>query len=119
VTVTLRFVVPVNDRPVAAKVIEVASSATDTLPGKVAAELLVGLKLTEVPDGAGPFSVILPVVVAPPLISGVSKVKLASAGGSTLSGADLLIPALLATMFGTLWEATSSAVTWKVVLVAF
>ena len=84
-TVTVLLVVLVKIRPVAAKVTWVALTGTVMLAGTLAVVVFERVSVNEVPLGAGPFRVIVPVEVSPaPIVVGLN-VKLLGAGGCTVS----------------------------------
>jgi hypothetical protein len=110
---------PVNVLPVAVKLTWVALDWTDMLAGKVTAGLLVGLKVTEVPLGAGLFSVNVPVNVSPPPILWGENLKSLGTGDCTVSGATWFTPLREATMLTCLVLATGVAFTVNVALLEF
>jgi hypothetical protein len=115
---TLRFA-PVNVFPVAVKVTWVALAGTATLAGKLAVVALEPLRAIEVPLGAGPLKVIVPVDVPLFAIAGGERANPTGTGGCTVSVAGLSTPALEATMLTWLVLVTGWALTGKVTLVAF
>jgi hypothetical protein len=85
VTVTVRLVVLMKNRPVTVKVTWVALTGTVILAGTLAVLVFERVSVNEVPLGAGPLRVIVPVEVSlAPIVVGLN-VKLLGAGGCTVS----------------------------------